>query len=106
MKTLNVEQRLDFALKGVAELRALAANKKQVRYEQFAKAIGLVSSTAAWEIRYREQVIAILSVMAAVERQGLGGKDRKIAPLEFDWIVDRHGKPGAGIAKTSRICRK
>jgi hypothetical protein len=28
------------------------------------------------------------------------------APLEFDWIVEQHGKPGLGIAKESRICRK
>jgi hypothetical protein len=106
MNTLNVEQRLEIALRGVAELRTLAANKTKVRYEAFARAIGLMSSTDVWEARHNQQVTAILSIMGAVERQGLGGKDRTIAPLEFEWIVDRHGKPGAGFAKNSRIVRK
>jgi hypothetical protein len=106
MKTLNVKDRLEFALLGVAVLRTLATNKKKMRYEEFAKAIGLISKTDVWEVRYRGQVTAILSIMGAVERQGLGGRDRNIAPLEFEWIVNREGKPGAGFAKNSRICRR
>lgn len=106
LKTLNVKQRLDFASRGVDVLRALATNKQKMQYEEFAKAIGLISRTAVWEVRYRDQVTAILSVIAAVERRGLGGKDRNVPPLEFDWIVNKQGKPGAGIAKNSRIVRK
>jgi hypothetical protein len=77
-----------------------------MQYEEFARAIGLVSKTDVWEVRYRDQVTAILSVMGAVERHGLGGRDRSIAPLEFEWIVNKKGKPGAGFAKNSRIVRK
>jgi hypothetical protein len=106
VKTLNVQQRLEFALRGVAELRVQASNKTTMQYEDFARAIGLVAKTDKWEVRHRDQVTAILSIMAAVERQGLGGKDKSAPPLEFKWIVDKHGKPGAGIAKNSRIVRK
>lgn len=87
-------------------LRTLASNKQKMQYEEFAKAIGLMAKTDTWTVQHREQVTAILSVMAAVERQGLGGKDRSAVPLEFQWIVNRHGKPGAGFAKNSRIVRK
>jgi hypothetical protein len=34
LKTLNVEQRLRFAARGVAVLRKLAANKKTMRHEK------------------------------------------------------------------------
>jgi hypothetical protein len=105
MKTLNVKDRLNFALRGVDELRKLAANKKKMQYEDFAKAIGLMLPTDAWEVRHRDQVTAILSVMAAVERQGLGGRDKNVAPLDFSWIVNKHGNPGAGFTKNSRIVR-
>lgn len=84
----------------------MANNKTKMRYEEFASAIGLISPTDAWEVRYRDQVTAILSIMAAVERQGLGGIDRSAAPLEFDWIVNERGQPGAGFAKESRIIRR
>jgi hypothetical protein len=106
MNTLNVEQRLEFALRGVGVLRTLATNKTKMQYEDFARAIGLISSTDVWEVRYRDQVTAILSIMGAVERQGLGGRDRSAAPLEFEWIVNKQGKPGAGFAKDSLIVRK
>lgn len=106
MKTLNVKQRLDLASRGVDVMRTLATNKQKMRCEEFAKAIGLMARTDIFTVQHRDQVIAILSVMAAVERDGRGGKDRTIAPLEFDWIVNKQGKPGAGIAKNSRIVRK
>jgi hypothetical protein len=106
MKALNVKDRLEFASRGVDELRKLATNRKKMQYEDFAKAIGLMSPTDAWEVRHRDQVTAILSVMAAVERQGLGGRDKSVAPLNFAWIVNRHGKPGAGFTKNSRIIRR
>jgi hypothetical protein len=106
LKTLNVKQRLDLASHGVDVLRASAGNKQTTRYEDFAKAIGLMARTDIFTVQHRDQVIAILSVMAAVERDGRGGKDRNVGPLEFDWIVNKQGKPGAGIAKNSRIVRK
>jgi hypothetical protein len=104
MKTLNVEERLRFAMRGVDELRRLATSKTKMEYDAFARAIGLISATDAWEVRYRDQVTAILR--GAVERQGLGGKDRTAQPLEFQWIVNQKGEPGAGFAKDSRIVRK
>jgi hypothetical protein len=106
LKTINVKQRLDLASRGVDVLRALASNKQKMQYEEFAKAIGLMAKTDAWTVQQREQVTAILSVMAAVERDGRGGRDKKIPPLEFDWIVNKQGKPGAGFTKNSRIVRK
>jgi len=87
-------------------LRILATKKQQMQYEQFAKAIGLLAKTDVWTVQHRDQVTAILSVMAAVERDGRGGRDKNISPLEFDWIVNQQGKPGAGFAKNSRIIRK
>jgi hypothetical protein len=65
-----------------------------------------MAKTDTWTVQHREQVTAILSAMAAVERDGRGGKDRSVAPLAFDRIVDKHGKPGVGFAKNSRIVRK
>jgi hypothetical protein len=106
LKTLNVKQRLDLASRGVDVLRALASNKQKMRYEEFAKAIRLMARTDIFTVQHRDQVTAILSVMAAVERDGRGGKDKNIAPLDFDWIVNKQGKPGAGFAKNSRIIRK
>jgi hypothetical protein len=70
MKTLNVEQRLEFAFKGVAELRTLASNKTKVRYEQFANAIGLVPSGASWEVRYSVQYWRSRISSATTERRG------------------------------------
>jgi len=35
MKTLNVKQRLEFALCGVDQLRKLGANKTKMRFEAF-----------------------------------------------------------------------
>ena len=106
MKTLNVKQRLDLASRGVEVLRTLASNKQKMQYEEFARAIGLMARADIWTVQHRDQVTAILSVMAAVERDGRGGREKKIAPLECDWIVNKQGKPGAGFAKNSRIVRK
>lgn len=106
MKTLNVEQRLGLATQGVTVLRQLVASNGTMQYDDFAQQLGLKSKTDTFTAQHRDQVTAILSVMAAVERQGLGGRDRIVAPLDFDRIVNKHGKPGVGIAKQSRIERK
>jgi hypothetical protein len=106
MEALNVKQRLEFAVRGVDQLRQLAISQTKMRYEEFARAIGLIEPTEAWHVRYRGQVTAILSIMGAVERQGLGGIDKSAPPLEFDWIINEKGKPGAGFAKESMIIRR
>jgi hypothetical protein len=102
-KPLDVQDRLEYARCAVALLRALAIAKTKMRYEVFARAIGLIPDKDPWEVQYRDQVTAILRVAAAVEKEGLGGRDADVAPLEFDWVVGEDGKPGAGIVKTSRI---
>jgi hypothetical protein len=106
MKTLNVQDRLEYARCAVGVLRALQITDQKMRYEDFARAIGLIADNEKWQPWHRQQTDAILQTAAAVERQGLGGKDRNIARLEFDRIVNRKGRPGAGIAKNSRIVRK
>lgn len=92
-----------YARCGIAVLRALKITERTMRYQQFAKAIGLIADGDAWQIRYREQVRAILQIMAAVERQGLGGRREETDALDFDLIVNEKGEPGAGVEKTSRI---
>jgi hypothetical protein len=103
MDKLNVQDRLEYARCAVAVLRTLKIADITMRYEGFGRAIGLIADKDPWEIRYREQIRAILRIVAAVEREGLGGRDNDIEPLDFDRIVGEDGKPGAGIEKTSRI---
>jgi hypothetical protein len=105
MKTLNVKQRLEFALRGLEQLRKLADTKTKMEYENFAKTVGLIGPGEAWEVQHREQVTAILSILGAVERQGWGGNDKTAKPIEFEWIVNKKGEPGAGFAKNSKINR-
>jgi hypothetical protein len=104
MKTLNVQDRLEYARCAVAVIRALKIlGIKQMRYQQFGRAIGLIADGERWQVWHKQQVEAILHVTAAVERQHWGGEDKKIEPLEFDRIVTDTGKPGTGIVKNSRI---
>ena len=106
MKTLNVQDRLEYARCAVAVLRALKIVDQGMRYEGFARAIGLIADNETWQPWHRQQTDAILQIAAAVERQGLGGRDKNFARLEFDRIVNENGQPGAGIAKNSWIVRK
>ena len=103
MDALDVQDRLEYARCGVAVLRALHITERNMTYERFARAIGLIADGERWVIKHREQVRAILRIIAAVEREGLGGRRRNIVPLDFNLIVDRRGNPGAGVEKTSRI---
>jgi len=103
MDTLNVQDRLEFARYAAAVLRALKIIDKTMRYNEFAKAIGLMSDSDQWEARHRQQVEAILHIVAAVERQQWGGGGTDLEPLEFERIVTEDGQPGTGIVKNSRI---
>jgi hypothetical protein len=72
-----------------------------MRYQAFARAIGLMAHGEAWSAWYRTQTQNILVVMAAVERYG----GRGTSQLKFENIVTDKGQPGAGFAKESRIKR-
>ena len=74
-----------------------------MRYNELARAIGLMSDKDRWEAWHRQQIEAILQVAAAVERQRWGGEATDIEPLEFERIVTEDSKPGAGVVKNSRI---
>ena len=103
MKRLDVQDRLEYARCAVAVLRALATSKTTMRYEGFARAIGLISDKDPWEVRYKQQVEAILRIAAAVERQVRGGRNEDIERLQFHRVVTENGNPGAGIMKKSWI---
>jgi hypothetical protein len=104
MEELNVQDRLQYALAAVAVIRGLRITERTMRYNELARAIGLLPEHAPWHIRYRTFITDILSIAAAVENQtgpNTGGAD----PLEFPRIVNEEGEPGAGILKMSRITR-
>ena len=105
MEVLNVQDRLQYALAAVAVIRGLKLTGQTMRYNQLARAIGLLPENDPWHVRYRTFITDILCIAAAVERQtgpNLGGSD----PLDFDRIVTDDGDPGAGILKTSKIVRE
>jgi hypothetical protein len=107
MKTLNVQDRLEYARCAVAVIRALKIlGIKEMRYQQFGRAIGLIADGERWQPWHRQQVEAVLQAAAAIEKQHWGGEDKKIERLEFDRIVTDTGKPGTGIAKSTRLSRK
>ena len=106
MKRLNVQDRLEYARCAVAVLRALKITDRTMRYNELARAIGLMSDNDRWEPWHRQQIEAILQIAAAVERQRWGGEATDIEPLEFDRIVTEDGQPGAGVTKDSRIIRE
>jgi len=103
MKTLNAQDRLVYAQRAITVLRALKIAGTKMRYEGFARAIGLIADGDPWEVRHRDQITAIFRIAAAAEREGLGGRDSVIEPLEFDWVVGEDGSPGAGIERDCRI---
>jgi hypothetical protein len=70
MKTLNVQDRLEYARAAVAVLRALHMSKKTMRYGDLARAIGLMSESEGWKAWHRTQITEILNLVAAAERQG------------------------------------
>jgi hypothetical protein len=101
---VSVQARLQYALAAVAVIRGLKITGKTMRYNELARAIGLLPEHDEWHVRYRTFITDILCIAAAVERQAgphLGGSD----PLDFDRIVKEDGEPGTGILKTSKIVR-
>jgi hypothetical protein len=100
---LNVQDRLECARAAVAVLRALKISNITMRYNEFAKAIGLIPDTESWLVQHKQQVEAVLHIVAAVERQRWGGTGTDIESLEFDRVVGEDGKPGPGITRNSRI---
>jgi hypothetical protein len=98
VKTLDVQARLEYARAAVAVLRALKQTDRTMRYNEFARAIGLMSHEQKWEAWHQGQVRDILNLTAAVERQAKTGE-----PLEFERLVNAEGEPGVGFYKSSRI---
>ena len=105
MVELNVQDRLGYAIAAVAVIRGLKITGKTMRYNELARAIGLLPEHDDWRVRYRTLITDILSIAAAVEKQSgpkFGGSD----PLDFNTIVNEDGEPGTGILKSSRIVRE
>lgn len=104
MEEIDVQERLEYALATIAVIRGLTITDRTMRYNELARAIGLLPEGAPWHIRYRTYITDILSIAAAVENQtgpNTGGSE----PLEFHPIVNEDGEPAWGFLKTSRIVR-
>ena len=67
VKTLDVQSRLEFARAAVAVLRALHISDRTMRYQEFAKAIGLMSDDEPWKVWHRKQIADVLRLVAAAE---------------------------------------
>jgi hypothetical protein len=52
----------------------LKITDRTMRYNELARAIGLMSDNDRWEQWHRQQIEAILQIAAAVERQRWGGR--------------------------------
>jgi hypothetical protein len=104
MKTLDVQARLEYARTAVAVLRALPIFNSTMRYKEFASAIGLMPDGSQWQPWHRQQVGDILTLVAAAERQA--GPDSGTEPLQFQWVVNEDGEPGAGFYKSSKIVKE
>jgi hypothetical protein len=100
MRSLDVQARLEYARAAVAVLRALQISNKTMRYNEFARAIGVMSVDEKLEVWHRNQIIEILNLASAAEKQGLSVD---ATPLEFDRVVKADGEPGEGFYKKSRI---
>jgi hypothetical protein len=91
MKTLDVQARLEYSRVAVAVLRALQNSNGEMRYGEFARAIGLVSGDETWKIWHRQQIADVLNLVAAAERQG---RSAGVKPLQFHRIITCDDKPG------------
>jgi hypothetical protein len=79
-----------YARCAVAVIRALKITNTNMRYEALGRAIGLISDGDLWEARHRQQVEAILSIAAAVEKQRWGGGSTTIEPLDYSNVFRSH----------------
>ena len=68
-KPLDVQARLEYARAAVAVLRALKLSDSRMRYNELARAIGLMAENENWDPWHRNQITDILNVVAAVEGQ-------------------------------------
>ena len=101
MKTLDAESRLDCARAAVGVLRGLKLKNERMRYNELARAIGLMTEEEEWRVWHRQQIADILNLAAAAERQV--GANSEYTPIEFERIVGADGEPGAGAFKTRRV---
>jgi len=69
-----------------------------MRYQDFAKAIGLMRENETWQPWHRHQVGEILYLAAAAEHQG-----PVTNPLAFGVVVGVDGEPGQGFYKNAKI---
>ena len=100
-KRFDVRDRLQYAMATISVLRSLALTDRTMQYGQLAQAIGLIPPTGAWKVWHRQQIAEILQIIAAVERQA--GPNTGAARVEFERIVAKDGKPGAGVTRDTRI---
>jgi hypothetical protein len=100
MKSHDVQARLAYARAGVVVLRTLRLLGKSMHYHEFAMAVGLIHDGERWE-PHRQQVIDILNLIAAAERQP--GVLPNTVPLAFELVVDESNGPDQDSWKTSRI---
>ena len=99
MKTLDVQDRLEYARAAVAVLRALPIANTTMTYRGLSEAIGLMAPGDEWQPWHRQQIGDVLNLVAATERQG-GGESQ----IQFDRIVRAvAGEPGSGFFRNSRI---
>src|SRR4051812_29084627 len=102
MKALDVQDRLEYALCGVAVLRALQITDRTITYQQFARAIGLMAEGDKWTARSKTVADDTLKLIAATERRA--GKKSGISDLEYGRVINaKTGKAGDGLLKESRI---
>jgi hypothetical protein len=104
MEALDVQDLLQYARAAVAVIRGLKITDRKMRYSELARAIGLIPDDGHWEVWHRQQITAILSIAAAVEKQA--SQRTATGQLEFERIVNEVGEPGTGILKNCKIVRE
>jgi hypothetical protein len=96
---LDVMAHLEYAARAVKVLRGLTANNDTMRHIDLGRAVGLIGPDERWQPWHRQQVGAILKLVAAVDRHN----NRDQETLEYHRIVGGDGKPGTGVTGTSRL---
>ena len=71
MKTLDTQSRLEYARAAIAVLRTLKLLDTKIQYNQFARAIGLMTTGEKWGIHHREHVSDILKLIEATQAESL-----------------------------------
>jgi hypothetical protein len=101
MKSLDLQDLLEYSRAAVAVLRTLQIKDATMSYSDFARAIGLIESPdEKWQPWHRQQTDAILNATAAIK--GKAGKHPM--KLEFSRIINKlTGQSGDGVSKKSAI---